>query len=146
MNNLLSTKIAVLIPCYNECQTIVKVIRDFQRELPEAEIYVFDNNSTDGSNELAMSTGAIVVKEKRQGKGFVISSMLRRVVADLYVMVDADDTYPSERVHDLIAPVINEEADMVVGQRLTDYSQKAFRPLHYSGNRLVCGLINSIFS
>lgn len=146
MNPPNSSKIAVLIPCYNEQQTIAKVIQDFRRELPDADIYVFDNNSTDGSLELARTNHAIVIKEKRQGKGFVVSSMVKSITADYYVMVDADDTYPAERVHDLLAPVMDEEADMVVGQRLSDFSQKAFRPLHYSGNRLVCNWINLIFS
>jgi len=134
-----------LLPCFNESKTIVKVIQDFKNELPGADIFVFDNNSTDGSFELAKNCGAIVIKEKRQGKGFVVNSMFSKVNADIYVMVDADDTYPAEKVHDLIALVLNEEADMMVGQRLTNYSQKAFRPLHYSGNRLVCSLINGIF-
>lgn len=145
-NNDCSLVIAVLIPCYNEEKTIVKVIKDFQRELPTAEIYVFDNNSTDNSLTLAQETGAIVIKEKRQGKGFVIQSMLKKVIADVYLMVDADDTYPAESAHDLISPILNEEADMVVGQRLSDYSDSAFRPLHYQGNKLVCSLINSIFN
>ena len=141
-----SNNIAVLIPCYDEQKTIVKVIRDFRKELPSANIYVFDNNSTDGSYELAVNAGAIVMKEKCQGKGFVINSMLKKVVADIYVLVDGDDTYPAEKVHDLIAPVLDEKTDMMVGQRISDYSQNAFRPLHYSGNKLVCALINLIFS
>lgn len=139
-------ELAVLIPCYNEEPTIVKVIKDFQRELPEAKIYVFDNNSTDRSYELAISAGATVIKEKHQGKGFVIHSMLMKIVADIYILVDGDDTYPAEKVHDLILPVIKDEADMVVGQRLSSYSKNAFRPLHHSGNKLVCSLINAIFS
>jgi glycosyltransferase involved in cell wall biosynthesis len=141
-----SINIAVLIPCYNEHKTICKVIEDFRNELPAAKIYVFDNNSTDGSYELAIQSGASVIKEKRQGKGFVLNSMLNKVIADLYILVDGDDTYPAEKVHDLIAPVLNEEADMMVGQRLSSFSQNAFRPLHYSGNKLVCALINAIFS
>ncbi|MFA5835582.1 MAG: glycosyltransferase family 2 protein [Bellilinea sp.] len=141
-----SINIAVLIPCYNEQKTIVKVIQDFRNELPNATIYVFDNNSSDGSFELAVNSNAIVVKEKRQGKGFVLSAMLNKVVADIYVLVDGDDTYPAEKVHDLLAPVLKEETDMLVGQRLSNYSQHAFRPLHYSGNKLVCTLINAIFS
>jgi glycosyltransferase involved in cell wall biosynthesis len=145
-NDYSSINIAVLIPCYNEHKTIIKVIRDFRKELPDANIYVFDNNSTDGSYELALNTGAVVIKEKRQGKGFVLISMLNKVVADLYVLVDGDDTYPSEKVHDLITPVLNEETDMMVGQRMSDYSQNAFRPLHYIGNKLVSTLINAIFS
>ena len=136
---------AVLVPCYNEEKTIKKVIQDFQRELPTAQIYVFDNNSTDNSLKFAQETNAIVIKEKRQGKGFVIQSMLKKVLADVYIMVDADDTYPAERVHDLLSPLFDEEADMVVGQRLSDYSENAFPPLHYSGNKIICNLINGIF-
>ena len=139
-------EVAVLIPCFNEEKTITKVINDFRHELPEAEIIVFDNNSTDATSELAVANGAILMKEKRQGKGFVINSMFKEVVADIYVMVDGDDTYPANRVHDLIAPVASEEFDMVVGQRLTSHTQKAFPPLHYFGNRLVCWLINRTFS
>lgn len=138
-------KIAVLLPCFNESKTIVKVIQDFKKQLPNADIYVFDNNSTDGSFELAKNGGAIVLKEKRQGKGFVVNSMFSKVNADIYVMVDADDTYPAEKVHELISPVLNEETDMTVGQRLTSYSDNAFRPFHHTGNRLVCSLINAIF-
>lgn len=146
MNNSNLPKIVILIPCFNEHLTIVKVINDFKEQLPEAEIFVFDNNSTDGSLELAKAAGATVIKEKRQGKGFVVSTMLHEVIADYYVMVDADDTYPAEKVHDLLAPVINIEADMVVGQRLTEFAEGAFRHLHYGGNKLVCSMINLIFS
>lgn len=138
--------IAVLIPCYNEEKTIAKVIKDFHHELPEADIYVYDNNSSDKSAELARENGAVVIKEKRQGKGYVIMSMFNDIVADFYVMVDGDDTYPASSVHDLLAPVLNEEADMVVGQRLTSYSQGAFPPLHFLGNKLVCSLVNSVFA
>jgi glycosyltransferase involved in cell wall biosynthesis len=145
-NDYSSFEIAVMIPCYNENKTIVKVIQDFQRELPDATIIVFDNNSTDGSYDLAVNAGAKVIKEKRQGKGFVISSMFNDVVADIYVLVDGDDTYPAEYVHELIAPVMNGEADMMVGQRLSRYAKNAFRPIHYRGNKLVCNLINMIFS
>lgn len=139
-------RIAVLIPCFNEELTIRKVITDFQIELPTSIIYVFDNNSTDQSRTLAEKAGAIIVKEKRQGKGFVIASMLAKIVADIYVMVDGDDTYPADRVHDLIDLVASEQADMAVGQRLTNYAQSAFRPLHVNGNKLVCSLINAIFN
>jgi glycosyltransferase involved in cell wall biosynthesis len=138
--------IAVLIPCFNEAATIQKVISDFRRELPEAEIYVFDNNSTDGSGMLARQAGARVIREKRQGKGFVVVSMFRRIEADYYVMVDGDDTYPAEEVHRLLRPLLDEEADMVVGQRLTAYEKEAFRPMHVFGNRLVCRLVNLIFN
>ncbi len=139
-------KIAILIPCYNEQATIVKVVDDFRKELPESDIYVFDNNSTDRSYELAKNAGAIVIKEKNQGKGFVVNSMLKKVQADFYVMVDGDDTYPADMVHELLKPVMEEEADMIVGQRLSNYSEKAFRPMHYAGNKLVCNLINLVFS
>ena len=139
-------KIAVIIPCYNESLTISKVVGDFQRRLPHADIFVFDNNSTDDSNSKAYSAGATVIKEKRQGKGFVVSAMLKKVVADIYVMVDGDDTYPAEVVADLIQPIVKGEADMVVGQRMFQYSENAFRPFHVFGNRLVRGIINCVFS
>jgi len=144
--NRTQPKISVLIPCFNEEQTIAKVIHDFRKELPHADIYVFDNNSQDATASLAAENGAIVVKEKRQGKGHVINSMFTDVVSDVYVMVDGDDTYPASSVHELIAPVVNEEADMVVGQRLSSYTEGAFPPLHVLGNKLVCSLVNSVFS
>lgn len=136
---------AVLIPCYNEAISIQKVIQDFQNQLPEAVIYVFDNNSSDDSVRLAKEAGAIVIKEKRQGKGYVIASMLRKVSADYYIMVDGDDTYPAEYANQLLQPLLDEEADMMVGQRLATYSDGAFRPLHVFGNRLICSIINAIF-
>jgi glycosyltransferase involved in cell wall biosynthesis len=137
--------VAVLIPCYNEQATIEKVIRDFQTALPEASIYVFDNNSTDDSHALAQAAGAIVMREKRQGKGFVVAAMLRKVKADYYVMVDADDTYPAEYCRALLQPLYDDQADMVVGQRLSDHEEHAFRFLHLFGNKAICSLINSIF-
>jgi len=139
-------EIAVLIPCYNEEATIVKVIEDFRKELPGACIYVLDNNSKDRSSEFALAAGAKVLKEKRQGKGYVLNSILNKIIADIYIMVDGDDTYPADKVHDLIKPIVDEDTDMVVGQRLSNHSKKAFRPLHYSGNKLVCSLINLVFS
>lgn len=145
-NNTSFPKVAILIPCYNEQKTIVKVISDFRIALPEAEIFVFDNNSTDQSIKLAQDSGAIVIKEKRQGKGFVVNSMFRKIQADFYVMVDGDDTYPAEYINQLLQPLILEEADMVVGHRLVRYSANAFRPLHHIGNRLICKIINSVFS
>lgn len=138
--------IAVLIPCFNEALTIQKVVADFKRELPHASLYVFDNNSTDDTADIAKKAGAIVVREKKQGKGFVIASMLNSIVADFYVMVDGDDTYAADCVHKLLDPVLSEQADMVVGQRLATYTTTAFRPLHVFGNRLVVKLINIIFS
>ena len=138
--------VAVLIPCYNEGATIGKVVRDFQRSLPQAEVYVFDNSSTDNTVAEARAAGARVFKEKKRGKGFVIAAMLNKVQADYYIMVDGDDTYPAERAMALLAPVMSGDADMVVGQRLEQYDEGAFRPLHVIGNKLICGLINAVFS
>lgn len=138
--------IAVLIPCYNEGATIGKVVRDFKRSVPQAEVYVFDNSSTDNTVAEARAAGARVFKEKKRGKGFVIAAMLNKVQADYYIMVDGDDTYPAERAMALLAPVMSGDADMVVGQRLEQYDEGAFRPLHVIGNKLICGLINSVFS
>jgi glycosyltransferase involved in cell wall biosynthesis len=140
------TKVAVMIPCYNEEMTIAKVIRDFRNHLPDAEIFVFDNNSTDSSSAKALDAGATIIKEKRQGKGFVVTSMLKKIEADIYVMVDGDDTYPADAVIDLLQPILDDEADMVVGQRLSQYSDGAFRPFHVFGNHFVCNLINLIFT
>lgn len=139
-------KTAVIIPCFNEGLTIAKVVTDFRRLLPGAEIIVFDNNSTDDSARNAAQAGATVIKEKRQGKGFVVNSMLKKVSADIYVMVDGDDTYPAESVPDLIQPIIDGQADMVVGRRTSAVTDRAYRPFHVAGNRLVCGLINLVFS
>jgi glycosyltransferase involved in cell wall biosynthesis len=139
------SSIAVLIPCYNEALSIGKVIADFRRQLPEASIYVFDNNSCDDSAHIARQAGATVIREKRQGKGFVVAAMLRKVSADYYIMVDGDDTYPAECARALLQPLLDEDADMVVGQRLSTYTQDAFRPLHLFGNKMLCALINAIF-
>lgn len=139
-------KIAVLIPCYNESQTIGKVIDDFRQALPEAEIYVYDNNSTDGTGEIAKQKKAIVRKEYRQGKGNVIRSMFRDIEADCYLMIDGDDTYPAEHAREMITPVLEGRADMVIGDRLSStYFQENKRPFHNAGNRLVRWLINSLF-
>jgi glycosyltransferase involved in cell wall biosynthesis len=140
------SSVAILIPCYNEGPTIGKVVRDFRRCVPTAEVYVFDNLSTDDTADRAAAAGAIVVREKKRGKGFVVAAMLSKVDADCYVMVDGDDTYPAERAMDLLSPILAGEADMVVGQRLAQHEERAFRPLHVLGNRLVCGLINLVFS
>lgn len=137
--------IAVLIPCYNEGVTIKKVVNDFQHQLPMAAIYVYDNNSSDNTSEIAGAEGAVIVREKRQGKGFVVASMFEDIEADVYILVDGDDTYPADSVHELILPIIEERADMVVGTRLTDFSDKSFRPFHIFGNRLVVKLVNLIF-
>ena len=141
-------EIAVLIPCYNEALTIVKVIQDFREELPKAKIYVYDNNSNDDTALLAKEHGAIVKREYRQGKGNVIRSMFRDIEADIYIMIDGDDTYPAEFVHKIIAPIINQEADIVIGDRHSNgtYKDENTRPLHNFGNNLVKNLINKLFN
>ena len=141
-------KIAVLIPCYNEELTIEKVIKDFRKELPNADIYVYNNNSKDKSAEIAKANGAIVINEYKQGKGNVVRSQLRDIEADIYVMVDGDDTYPAEFVHKLIEPVRNGEADMTIGDRLSNgtYQKENKRPFHELGNNLVKKSINILFS
>lgn len=140
-------KTAVLIPCYNEELTIEKVIKDYKKELPEAQIYVYDNNSKDKTAEIAKANGAIVRHEYRQGKGNVVRSMFRDIDADIYVMVDGDDTYPANEVHKLIEPVVNKEADMVIGDRLTNgtYQKENKRKFHEFGNNLVKKSINIAF-
>jgi glycosyltransferase involved in cell wall biosynthesis len=138
-------RVAVLIPCYQEEPTVGKVVADFRRELPDAKIYVYDNNSTDRTAEQAAKAGAVVRKEKRQGKGYVVASMLEQIDADIYVMVDGDDTYHAPSVHHLIAPLLAEEADMVVASRLGASDDKSFRRFHQFGNQLVCWTINLIF-
>jgi glycosyltransferase involved in cell wall biosynthesis len=137
-------KIAVLIPCHNEEVTIGKVIDDFRRELPSATVYVFDNCSTDSTAKIAQEHGAITMKECRKGKGFVVESMFDRIKADFYVMVDGDDTYPAEYVHELLGPVMSEDADMVVGARPLKHRNGSFRPFHVFGNNLVRRLVNWI--
>lgn len=141
-------KIAVLLPCYNEELTIGKVIDDFKRELPEADIYVYDNNSKDKTSEVALRHGAIVKKEYRQGKGNVVRSMFRDIDADCYIMADGDDTYPAEFVHKLIEPIKNGEANMVIGDRLSNgtYRSENKRAFHNLGNNMVRNLINKLFS
>src|SRR4051794_31143257 len=138
-------RVAVLVPCYQEAQTIGKVVADFRAELPDAQIYVYDNNSTDGTADRARAAGAIVRREKRQGKGFVVARMFEDIDADLYVMVDGDDTYHAPSVHKLIAPLVEEQADMTVGSRMMDAEASAFRRLHVPGNQLVSRIINMIF-
>lgn len=141
-------KIAVLIPCYNEELTIEKVVKDFKKELPHADIYVYDNNSKDETMNVAKKAGAIVKKENRQGKGNVVRTMFREIDADIYVMVDGDDTYPAEFVHQLIEPIKNDEADMVIGDRLSNgtYQQQIKKNFHEFGNNLVKKSINLLFS
>ncbi len=137
--------VAVVIPCFNEAPTIGKVVHDFRCVLPNAIVYVFDNNSTDETAARALAAGACLRHEKRQGKGFVIANMLATIDADYYVMVDGDDTYPAEKAHDLLLPLFADTADMVVGQRLSEHSTASFPPLHVFGNKLIRNVINLIF-
>lgn len=140
-------EIAILIPCYNEALTIGKVIDDFKKELPNAKIYVYDNNSKDRTAEIAVEHGAIVKKEYRQGKGNVVRSMFFDIDADYYIMIDGDDTYPAEFAHSLLDPIINNEADMVIGDRLSNgtYESENKRNFHNFGNNLVKSLINTLY-
>jgi glycosyltransferase involved in cell wall biosynthesis len=137
--------VAVLIPCLNEEKTVAAVVRDFRRVVPEANIYVCDNNSADRTAEVAAEAGAIVVKERKQGKGYVIQSMFRDIDADVYVMVDGDGTYPAESVNDLLAPILDGAADMVIGSRLHPRSKSRFKPLNRLGNRIFLSVLNVIF-
>jgi glycosyltransferase involved in cell wall biosynthesis len=141
----MTARIAILVPCYNEAPTIAKVVRDFRAELPAAEIFVFDNNSTDNSVDQARAAGAHIAYERRQGKGFVVQAMFEQVDADIYVIVDGDDTYPAAEVHKLIAPVVESKAEMVVGSRLMPSSESDFRLLNKVGNGFFLSLINAIF-
>ena len=139
------TSIAVLLPCYNEEVTIGKVVRDFKAALPKATVYVYDNNSTDRTAEIAAAEGAIVRREPRQGKGNVIRAMFEDIDADVYVMADGDDTYPADAAPAMVAKVL-EGYDMVIGDRLSStYFQENKRPFHNFGNRLVRGSINGLF-
>lgn len=140
-------RIAVLIPCYNEEKTIEKVIKDFRKELPNADIYVYDNNSKDKTAEIALNNGAIVKHEYKQGKGNVVKSMFYDIEADLYVMVDGDDTYPAESVHELLKSVQEGRADMCIGDRLSNgtYKKENKRPFHKLGNNVVKKAINFLF-
>lgn len=139
-------KVAILIPCYNEAITIAKVINDYKKAIPEADIYVYDNNSSDGTAEIAMTEGAIVRYEHRQGKGNVIRSMFREIEADCYLMIDGDDTYPAENAREMVNKVLYEGGDMVIGDRLSStYFEENKRPFHNFGNSLVRTLINKLF-
>ena len=138
--------IAVLIPCYNEAQTIRKVVTDWKKELPEAVIYVYDNNSTDNTAVIAEEAGAIVRHEYMQGKGNVIRRMFREIDAKAYIMVDGDDTYPAEYGRKMVNCVLQKNADMVVGDRLSStYFQENKRPFHNFGNSIVRASINFLF-
>ena len=145
-NKYKDKKIAVLIPCYNEALTVEKVIKDYRRALPDADIYVYDNNSTDGTDELARKAGAIVRYEYRQGKGNVIRSMFKDIDADCYLMIDGDDTYPAENAKEMCQYVLDGKADMVIGDRLSStYFTENKRAFHNFGNKLVRSLINHLF-
>ena len=139
-------KIAVLIPCYNEALTIEKVVKDYKKALPNADIYVYDNNSTDGTDKIAKKAGAIVRYEYRQGKGNVIRSMFKDIDADCYLMIDGDDTYPAESAKEMCQYVLDGKADMVIGDRLSStYFTENKRAFHNFGNKLVRSLINHLF-
>ncbi len=145
--SLPQASVAVLIPCYNEAVTIGKVVDDFKRVLPDAAIYVYDNNSSDDTAKIAREYGACVRFESRQGKGNVVRQMIRDIDADYYVLVDGDDTYPAEAALELLAPLMNDQADMVVGDRLSNgsYGEENNRAFHGFGNNLVRSLINLLY-
>lgn len=139
-------KIAVLIPCYNESKTIKKVVSDWKEQLPEADIYVYDNNSTDGTDKLAKEAGAIVRYEYQQGKGNVVRRMFQEIEADCYILIDGDDTYPADCAKEMVQNVLVKQADMVVGDRLSStYFEENKRPFHNFGNTIVRSSINCIF-
>lgn len=140
-------KIAVLIPCYNEAKTVGKVVNDWKNTLPEAVIYVYDNNSTDGTDEIAKKSGAIVRYERQQGKGNVVRRMFQEIDAECYIMIDGDDTYPAENGRDMANAVLDKGVDMVVGDRLSStYFQENKRPFHNFGNSIVRMSINKMFN
>jgi glycosyltransferase involved in cell wall biosynthesis len=143
---LAETNIAILIPCYNEEITITDVINQFRQQLPHAAIYVFDNNSTDRTVEMARNAGAIVVHERRQGKGYVVQSMFKKVDADIYVMVDGDGTYPAEAIDSLMEPILTGRADMVIGSRLHQTANSEFRLRNRLGNYMFRFILNRIFA
>ena len=139
-------KTVILVPCYNEAPTIEKVVCDFKRVMPHADIYVYDNNSTDGTAEIAKNAGAIVRYEYKQGKGNVVQSMFREIVADCYIMVDGDDTYPAESAVEIEKLVLERGVDMVIGDRLSStYFEENDRLFHNTGNKLVRKSINFFF-
>lgn len=139
-------KTAVLIPCYNESQTIEKVVKDFKRVMPHADIYVYDNNSTDNTDKIAKEAGAIVRYEYNQGKGNVVRTMFREIDADCYIMVDGDDTYPAESAPEIEKIIMEKKADMVIGDRLSStYFEENDRPFHNTGNKMVRKFINFFF-
>lgn len=140
-------KIAVLVPCYNEALTIGKVVADFKKFLPEADIYVYDNNSKDDTIAIAKAAGAIVKQEKKQGKANVVFKMFREIEADIYIMIDGDDTYPVDCVQEMLEQFNENNCDMLVGDRLSNksYKNENKRPFHNFGNNLVRNLINVFF-
>ncbi|MCI8597309.1 MAG: glycosyltransferase [Lachnospiraceae bacterium] len=139
-------KIAVLVPCYNESKTVQKVVEDFKRVLPEAIVYVYDNNSSDGTDKIAREAGAVVRYEHQQGKGSVIRRMFREIDAEVYLVVDGDDTYPAEAAPEMVRKIREERSDMVVGDRLSStYYTENKRPFHNFGNTLVKNCINRFF-
>ena len=139
-------KTVILIPCYNEAATIEKVVCDFKKNMPHADIYVYDNNSTDNTGEIAQRAGAIVRKEYRQGKGNVVRSMFHDIKADCYIMVDGDDTYPAEAAPIFEQIILDKQADMIIGDRLSStYFEENDRRFHNSGNKFVRGSINTFF-
>ena len=143
---MMDKQIAILIPCYNEEQTITEVINSFKKVLPNSKIYVYDNNSSDATAQIAKNSGAIVRREFRQGKGNVTRSMFRDIDADCYIMVDGDNTYPVEAVTEMCSLVINNAADMVIGDRLSStYFAENKRPFHGFGNELVRKAINFLW-
>lgn len=139
-------RIAVLIPALDEEQTIAKVVRDFKKELPDAAVYVFDNGSSDRTAAEAKAAGAIVKIFKKRGKGHAIKKMFDHIDADFYVVVDADDTYPAEQVHELLEPVIHDEADMVIGSRMSNFQKEEKKWLHNIGNRIIRASVNFCFN
>lgn len=146
MKEIRMDKIAVLIPCYNESKTVEKVVSDWKKELPEASVYVYDNNSKDNTAELAKKAGAVVRHEYQQGKGNVIRRMFREIDAECYIMIDGDDTYPAEYGREMANLVLEKNTDMVVGDRLSStYFEENKRPFHNFGNSLVRGSINRLF-
>jgi glycosyltransferase involved in cell wall biosynthesis len=145
IDHIQTSRIAILIPCYNEAATIAGVIEEFRSTLPSAEIYVYDNNSNDGTDRIAQSAGAIVRYELRQGKGYVVRRMFQEVDADIYIMVDGDETYSSSEVHELIKPLLTHRAHMVVGTRLAEYQAGSFRSMHRFGNSFITKIINFLF-
>ncbi|MFH1249061.1 MAG: glycosyltransferase family 2 protein [archaeon] len=140
------TNIAVLIPALNEEITIKKVVLDFKKEVPGCKIYVFDNGSTDNTSKLAKEAGAIVQQFKRRGKGSVMKAMFEEINADYYILVDGDDTYPADRIKDLLAPVVNDDADMTIGTRLENFQKEENRLLHNFGNKVIRASVNFCFN